>query len=343
VEARRRHAAFFADLVEHAAPELMRAKQAAWLERLEREHDNLRATLSWLLSKGYVEGVARIGWGALWFWYIHGHISEGREWMERALRQGDALTPIGRARVLSTVGVLAWGEGDNDRAEAALEEGERLARESDDLEVLARVLLARGYVATNREERERAEAAVAESGRLYRDLGDPGGAGLALMGGVHVALAEDDPARAERLLVEAETLLRASGAPWGLGAALGMRALLALLRGDDASAVSLLRESIGLSWRLADNPSLGVELANLAGALAMLGWGERAARLFGAAEALRERAGLEIRFTPWHELHEHHLAALRARLDADTLAAAWVEGRALPPDGAVAEALEESE
>jgi ATP/maltotriose-dependent transcriptional regulator MalT len=279
----------------------------------------------------------------LWFWYIHGHISEGREWMERALRQGDALTPIGRARVLSTVGVLAWGEGDNDRAEAALEEGERLARESDDLEVLARVLLARGYVATNREERERAEAAVAESGRLYRDLEDPGGAGLALMGGVHVALAEDDPARAERLLVEAETLLRASGAPWGLGAALGMRALLALLRGDDASAVSLLRESIGLSWRLADNPSLGVELANLAGALAMLGWGERAARLFGAAEALRERAGLEIRFTPWHELREHHLAALRARLDADTLAAAWVEGRALPPDGAVAEALEESE
>ena len=64
---------------------------------------------------------------------------------------------------------------------------------------------------------------------------------------------------------------------------------------------------------LADTPSLGVELANLAGALAMLGWGERAARLFGAAEALGERAGLEIRFTPWHELHGRHLAARAAR------------------------------
>jgi predicted ATPase/DNA-binding XRE family transcriptional regulator len=342
-EARLRHAAFFADLVEHAAPELMRAKQAAWLERLERERDNLRATLGWLLGKGYVEGVARIGWGALWFWYIHSHISEGRGWMERALRHGDALTPVGRARVLSTVGVLAWGEGDNDRAEAALEEGERLARESGEPEVLARALLARGYVATNRGERERAEAAVAESGRLYRDLGDPWGAGLALMGGVHVALAEGDPARAELLLAEAEALLRAAGAPWGLGAALGMRALLALLRGDAAAAVPLLRESIGLSRALSDTPSLGVELANLAGALAVLGRGERAARLFGAAEALRERAGLGIRFTPWHELHDRHLAALRARLDADTLAAAWAEGRALPPDRAVAEALDESE
>jgi len=68
---------------------------------------------------------------------------------------------------------------------------------------------------------------------------------------------------------------------------------------------------------LADTPSLGVELANLAGALAMLGWGSArrscSARLFGAAEALGERAGLEIRFTPWHELHERHLAARAAR------------------------------
>jgi ATP/maltotriose-dependent transcriptional regulator MalT len=342
-EAHGRHAAFFADLVEHAAPQLMRAKQAVWLERLEREHDNLRATLGWLLGKGDVEGMAGIGWCVLWFWYIHGHISEGREWMERTLRQRDALTPVGRTRALSTVGVLAWGEGDNERAEAALEEGERLAREAGDPEVLARALLARGYVANNRGEPERAGSAVTESGRLYRDVGDPWGAGLAVMGGVHIALAEGDPAQAERLLAEAEALLRAAGAPWGLGAALSMRALLALLRGDDVAAVSLLRECIRLSRTLADTASLGVELANLAGALAMLGWGERSARLFGAAEALRERAGLEIRFAPWQELHGRHLAALRERLDADSLAAAWAEGRALPPDRAVAEALDESE
>jgi hypothetical protein len=91
--------------------------------------------------------------------------------------------------------------------------------------------------------------------------------------------------------------------------------------------------------QLADTPSLGVEFANLAGALAMLGWGSArrgcSARLFGAAEALRGRAGLEIRFTPWLEPHE--------RLDTDTLAAAWAEGRAPGADRAVAEAPEESE
>ena len=111
------------------------------------------------------------------------------------------------------------------------------------------------------------------------------------MGGVHVALAEDDPARAERFLAEAEALLRASSAPWGLGSALGMRALLALLRGDDASAVSLLRKSIGLSRALADTPSLGVELANLAGALATLGWGKRAAVRGGGGAARAARRG----------------------------------------------------
>ncbi len=341
-ETRRRHAAYFLDLAERAAPELTRAEQAASLERLGREHDNLRAALGWLLDRGDIEGAARIGWGALWFWYIHGHISEGRGWMERALRHGGASTPGGRAKILVAIGGLAWREGDNDRAEAALEEGERLARESGDWEVLARALLARGYVATNRGERERAEAALAESGRLYRGLGDPWGAGLALMGGVHVALAEGDPARAERLLAEAEKPLRASGAPWGLGAALSMRALLMQFRGDDAPAVPLLRESVGLSMSLADIPSLGVELANLAGALASLGWGEHAARLFGAAEALRERSGMAIRFAPWHELYERHLEALRAQLDADELAAAWAEGRALAPEEAVAEALAES-
>jgi ATP/maltotriose-dependent transcriptional regulator MalT len=262
--------------------------------------------------------------------------------MERALRHGGASTPGGRAKILVTIGGLAWREGDNDRAEAALEEGERLARVSGDREVLAQALLARGYVAINRGERERAGAALAESGRLYRALGDPWGAGLALMGAVHFALAEGDPVRAERLLTEAEEPLRASGAPWGLGAALSMRALLMQLRGDEALAVPLLRESIGLSMALADTPSLGVELANLAGALASLGWGERAARLFGAAEALRERTGLAIRFAPWHELYERHLEALRAQLDADELAAAWAEGRALASEEAVAEALAES-
>jgi predicted ATPase/DNA-binding XRE family transcriptional regulator len=341
-EAQRRHAAYFLDLAERAAPELTRAGQAASLERLGREHDNLRAALRWLLIRGDIEGAARIGWGALWFWYIHGHISEGRGWMERALRHGGAPTPGGRAMILAAIGALAWREGDNDRAEAALEEGERLARKSGDLEVLARALLARGYVATNRGEGARAEAALAESGRLYRGLGDPWGAGLALMGGVHVALAEGDPARAERLLAEAEEPLRASGAPWGLGAALSMRALLMQFRGDDALAVPLLRESVALSMSLADTPSLGVELANLAGALATLGWGERAARLFGAAEALRERTGLAIRFAPWHELYERHLEALRAQLDADELAVAWAEGRVLAPEEAVAEALAKS-
>jgi hypothetical protein len=61
----------------------------------------------------------------------------------------------------------------------------------------------------------------------------------------------------------------------------------------------------------------------------MLGEGRRAARLFGAAEALRERTGSVIGLATLRELRERHLAALRARLDADDLEAEWSGGRAM--------------
>jgi hypothetical protein len=75
----------------------------------------------------------------------------------------------------------------------------------------------------------------------------------------------------------------------------------------------------------------------------MLGKGRRAARLFGAVEALRERTGSAITLSPWRELHERHLESLRTRLDAVELAAAWAEGRAMTFEQAIAYALEDDE
>ena len=114
------------------------------------------------------------------------------------------------------------------------------------------------------------------------------------------------------------------------------------MRGDHAQTISLLRENLSLASRLRDTQTLVYGLEGVAGALAMLGQGRRAARLFGAAEALRERTGSTATVTPWRELYERHLAALRAQLDARELAARWTEGRALTPDEPVAEAVAES-
>ena len=109
-EAQRRHAEFFLELVETAEPKLIGGpSQAEWLERLEEEHDNLRAAIRWALSVGDAETAAR--GSAMWlFWWYRGYHREGRRWMEAALQQD--LSPPSRTKVLGVAGSLAYAHGD---------------------------------------------------------------------------------------------------------------------------------------------------------------------------------------------------------------------------------------
>jgi ATP/maltotriose-dependent transcriptional regulator MalT len=175
---------------------------------------------------------------------------------------------------------------------------------------------------------------------LYRALDDQPGAGLALTVLGEVAFAEGNPARAEQLFDESEKLLRAAGSRWNLAANLSIRAVTTAMRGDHAQSIALLRESLALALHLRDTQIAAYSLEGLAGASAMLGEGQRAARLFGAAEALRERTGSVIGLATLRELRERHMAALRARFDANDLEAEWSEGRAMTFEQAAEYALE---
>jgi len=84
---RRRHAEYYLALAEQAAPELTGPRQASWLERLEWEHDNLRAALSWALERSEAELGLGLAAALARFWELRGHLSEGQEWLERALSQ----------------------------------------------------------------------------------------------------------------------------------------------------------------------------------------------------------------------------------------------------------------
>jgi predicted ATPase len=97
---RGRHCAWFLDLVERAELELVGLEQTAWLERLEREHDNLRGALRWAVERGEAEMGPRLG-AVLWrFWWVHGRLSEGQRWLEAALSQDAGALPIARAKAL---------------------------------------------------------------------------------------------------------------------------------------------------------------------------------------------------------------------------------------------------
>src|SRR5215204_1497259 len=121
---RERHAGYYLALAAQAEPELKGAGQVEWLKRFEREHDNLRAAISWSLERRNHQDAAQLGW-ALWlFWWIRGHFAEGRRLMEEAISvNGSAAMPASaRAQGLFVAGTMACGQGDHSSAEPLLEE-----------------------------------------------------------------------------------------------------------------------------------------------------------------------------------------------------------------------------
>jgi predicted ATPase len=106
-EIKRLHAAYFLTLAEEAYPELRGPHQLEWLERLEAEHDNMRAALSWALERKEVEVALRMGGALCFFWSVRGYESEGRRWLEEALAIEGRGSPEVRAMALAGVGWLA--------------------------------------------------------------------------------------------------------------------------------------------------------------------------------------------------------------------------------------------
>jgi predicted ATPase/DNA-binding XRE family transcriptional regulator len=340
--ARERHAAYYEALVLWAGEEIEGTRQAEWMERLDREHDNLRVMEGWLLERGEAERATEVGWVMRWFWVVRGFLEEGRRWMGRVLASGETLSPSGRAKALAVTGTLAWAQGTFDRAATALTEASRIARETGDRSVLAFALRMEAYTALAQGDHARVATRADESFLLHSALGEASSASLSLLAMAHAAGARGDPDRAVRLLDESEALAREAGSPFSIASVLNVRAVFMQLGGDEAGAVDLLRESLGLSRALRNTYSLGFGLIRLSGALAALGQGERAARLCGAAEALREVTGISMHSVGTHRvLYERQVAALRERLDAETFEAAWAEGRAMTLEEAVGEALGE--
>src|SRR5262249_18415523 len=112
-----RHADFFRDLAETSELSLSGSHQRATLDKLEMEVNNLRAALGWALESRHTDHALRLA-SALWsFWETRGYISEGRDWLERALSASSDVLPIVRARALTAAAALAEAQGDFASAE----------------------------------------------------------------------------------------------------------------------------------------------------------------------------------------------------------------------------------
>ncbi len=126
-EVRGRHADHYLALSEAAEAGLTGSDQASWLNRLDRDHDNVRAVLAWALETGRVRIAARICAATWRFWGLRGHLAEGREWLERAMTPR-GLSERERVRLLNAAGGLAFNQGDFSRAVDLFEEALALER-----------------------------------------------------------------------------------------------------------------------------------------------------------------------------------------------------------------------
>ena len=167
-------ATFFLSLAEEAEPKLAGLEQRLWVERLEGEHDNMRATLSWVLERGKAQLGMRLG-AALWrFWHIRGYLSEGIRCMERVLASGDREASLVWVKALEGMGWLTQAQGDTALAEATYKEMLELSQKLDDKGNIATALNSLGTLALTHGDNEQARELLEENLAVLRKLEEEG-------------------------------------------------------------------------------------------------------------------------------------------------------------------------
>jgi predicted ATPase/DNA-binding CsgD family transcriptional regulator len=331
------HALYFLELAEQSAPALLAAEQVEWLARLEADHANLRAALSWTVATDAVELTARFS-ALCRFWVIHGHLAEGRRWLEPAVSRRHNLPGPLRARLLKEAGTLAMSQGDFTAAQTHYAESLQLYRAHDDLQGAACVLNNLGVVARNQGDLSRASLMLEESVALLRRLGNQRDLAHALNSLGAVARHQGDTGRARAYGEEALAIHRERANTYGIVLALNSLALVAYEQGDHCGAQPLYAESLSLIRDLGDRQLIALLVENVANLAGAQGQPVQALRLMGAAQSIRRAIGTPVAPVGRAE-DERTVARARSQLGDEASTAAWSAGQALAADQALDEAL----
>jgi predicted ATPase/class 3 adenylate cyclase/Tfp pilus assembly protein PilF len=343
------HLSWCVALAEEAEPQLTGTEQANWLRRLETDHDNLRASLAWD-ERTWVQSAAggelglRLA-GALWrFWSVWGHLSEGRQWLNRALaRTGDASAgtkaTAAQGKALRGAGHLARMQGDYAEAQILLEESLSIMRQLGDPWSIADTLNSLGTVAHCQGNYVAARVLYEDSLSLLRQLGDQRGITNTLNNLGRVASDQDDYTEARVLLDECLSISRQLGDQRGVTNALCNLGVIARNQGDYAGARVLQEESLRILRKLGNREDIAGDLEGMADVALEQSLPERAARLGSAAAALRERLGCPLYPLVQKEFNKL-MATAAAALCQVGFAAAEASGRAMTWEQAVEYALE---
>lgn len=335
---RARHLHWCRQLGEAAEPELVGVGQAAWFDRLELEHDNIRVALEWALESGEIEAGLRLAVAVAPFWFVRGYLAEGRRWLEALLERRGAVAPAVRAKALKAAGRLAgFGQSDYAYGRAVYQESLAIWRELEDKQGIATALAELGILAFGQADLTAARGLYEESLALRRQMGDRPGVAATLHNLGRVAYREGNWETAQALYEESLAICRELGDPQNIAVALTNLGFLAFGRGDYPSARARFEEGLAIQQELGDKRRMAYSLEGFAFLAAMRGAPEQAARLLGAAEALRETIGAPLPPVDRPD-YDRIVALVRGGLLGDVLKRAWAEGRRMTSEVAVLEA-----
>jgi predicted ATPase/class 3 adenylate cyclase len=338
-EVRRRHAEFFLALAEEAEPNLTGPDHMRWLDRIEGDHDNVRAALRWSIETDQAEVGLRIG-GALWrFWHLRGHFTEGRTWLGEllALPSGKGRTAA-RAKGLNGIAGLVYWQADYTLAEAYWKESLSIWQELGDRGQIGEVLYSLAYIAGVAGDNARSIELFEQSVELFREVGNLSGEGNARISVGMIMGQAGDYEGATKAVRDAMAVISESGDIFGLANANGMLGRLSVDQGRFEEGRPALLETLRLFESLGDMSGIAFTLDDLATLEIGLGRFERAIVLAGAAEHLRTALGGAAPVV----LVTVPLARERAKgvLDDGVIEAAWARGEAMTLQEALAFAFE---
>jgi predicted ATPase len=339
-ELRRRHAEFFIALAEEATPHLGAGATdpTKWLDRLEADHDNVRAALDFLHESGAGELEQRLVVPMWRFWQTRGYYTEAARRLEQALAADGGATTA-HAWTAFGAGVVAHNAGDAQAGARRFEEALGIFQQLGDAFGVTRVRQNQGAKAVDTGDYERGRDILEECVRTFTELGEEHYALLCtrLVAWAHAELG--DVARSDEMNWEAIARARVLGNRHFEAGSLGALAEHRLNAGDLEEGLPLLEQSTRIHREIGDPESIAVNLCRYARALAIVEKPAPAAEVLARALGLCEEIGREVDL--WLlKYNEETRELIRAKLDDDSYAAARERGRELTVEGAVELALE---
>jgi predicted ATPase/DNA-binding SARP family transcriptional activator/Tfp pilus assembly protein PilF len=289
-ELRRRHAEWLTELAETMAERTLAGEDmTTWLDRIQPEHDDIRAALAWSLEHE-PELTLRQASSLRLFWEVRGLFREGLQWIEDALPYAADMTPEIRFRALAGSGAIATRLGDLDLAQERKEAALALGREVGDELWIARELSDLGTIAAMREEYDTASQMFEESAALFRKLDIPSRLGTVLSNLGHIASQRGDYELAIEYTEEALSLESAHKQNFAISSYnLGSHNLQA---GHLEQAREWLERTVALTVELGFKEVMAYALAAFARLCLLEGDPARAAYLAGISDRQMADAGL---------------------------------------------------